>query len=78
MQKFDETITDAYWMNNDYIILTAGNNLVITEIDIRNNVNKITLPQTLSVTSKISFDLQEKRLYLLTGNNTLVSERLVP
>lgn len=75
LNDFTEKITDAYWLNDDYIVVGLPNKIVITEIDVRGNVNSIELPQTFSL---ISFNQQDKKLYILNEKNTLVSERLVP
>lgn len=61
--------------------------IVISEIDARGNVNAISLPQNITLksgeviivkNSKIFFSQQDKKLYILTQNNLLVSEKLIP
>ena len=86
LKNFTEKISDVYWLNSDYLILNTDNGIMISEIDERNNVNVVTLPATTLVDGnimtiknpKILFDQQTKKLYILTGNTVLVSERLVP
>lgn len=39
-------ITDLFWINNYYVAFTAGDKIMISEIDYRGNVNVIELPQT--------------------------------
>lgn len=81
-----EKIDDVYWVNSDYIIYNAGGKIMISEIDPRGNINTITLPQTITLGTKnidiknprIFFNEQEKKLYILTDGNLLVSEKLVP
>jgi len=80
-------ITNCQWLNNDYIILTAGDKIIISEIDYRGNINAVTLPQTAVISSdkkieikspEIFFNQQENKLYILTNTTLLVSEKLVP
>lgn len=87
LNRFSDTIHECYWLNDDYIIFQLGNRILISEIDVRDTVNPIELPQTVSLTNgdavdlkniKISFSQQDKKLYILNQNTTLVSERLVP
>lgn len=80
-------ITNAAWINNDYIIYTTANGIFITETDPIGNINVVQLPTTIlpldgasiTITSPtIYFNSQDKKLYLLTGKTLLVSERLIP
>ena len=68
-------IGSAYWLNNDYIIFSEGNHVVISEIDPRGNINSITLS---SKADQLFFNQQDKKAYILTGDALMVSERLVP
>src|SRR3989344_217989 len=95
LNRFSEQIKDCYWVNDDYIIFQLGSKIIISEIDVRGNINTVQMPQTITLNSgatinienpKISFDQQDKKLYILTQpiasapdkNTVLVSERLVP
>ncbi len=87
LYKSSEKINDCLWLNNSYIIFTAGNKITISEIDYRGNINSITLPQTISISPdktieikspKIFFNQQEGKLYILTNNILLVSEKITP
>jgi hypothetical protein len=78
-------ITDCQWLNNDYIIFSAGDKIIISEIDYRGNINAVTLPATLNTsngktiatkTPQIFFDPQSGKLYILTGNALLSSEKI--
>jgi hypothetical protein len=78
-------ITDCQWLNNDYIIFSAGDKIIISEIDYRGNINAVTLPATLNASSgkiidikspQIFFDGQSGKLYILTGNALLSSEKI--
>jgi len=92
--KTTQQINDLYWLNSDYIIFKSENiskpgqnNITIAEIDNRGDVNTINIPQVVSLLSgehvdvnqpKIFFNHQEKKLYILTNNQILVSEKLIP
>ena len=70
-------IGNCIWLNNDYIIFTAGNKIVISEIDYRDNINKITLPDSLNLVSpEISFNQQEGKFYILSQKILLASEKI--
>jgi len=75
------------WLNKDYIIFTSENKIVMSEIDYRGNINTTTLPQTVTladkttisiVNPKISFDQGNQKLYILTGDTLLLSEKITP
>lgn len=81
-------VLDCFWLDNNYLIFTAGEKIIISEIDYRGDINSITLPNTLNLidsgavtlkSPKISYNQQSKKLYILTaGKTTLVSEQLIP
>jgi len=74
-----DKIGNCVWLNNDYIIFTAGNKIIISEIDYRDNINKITLPDSLNLVSpEISFNQQEGKLYILSKKILLSSEKIIP
>lgn len=84
-----EPISDCLWLNNDYIIISTANKIIISEIDYRGNINTITLPQTavtgLETPEKITiknpqifFNRQEGKLYVLTGKILLATEKITP
>ncbi|MEI7425168.1 MAG: hypothetical protein WCK10_03565, partial [Candidatus Staskawiczbacteria bacterium] len=82
-----EKISNCQWINNYYIIFTAGNKIIISEIDYRNNINIVTLPETIILSPtknievknpKIYFNQQSGKLYILTGENLLLSEKILP
>lgn len=77
LYKSSEKITNCLWLNNYYIIFTAGDKIIISETDYRGNINIITLPQTYQ-NPQIYFDMQTAKLYVQSGNNLLVSEKLIP
>jgi len=78
-------ISDCLWLNNNYIIFTAGDKIIISEIDYRGNINAITLPQIIINSENVAvknpqifFNQQDGKLYILTQNTLLSSEKLVP
>lgn len=81
VRKSSAKISQVYWLNNDYLIFSEGETIVISEIDVRGNINTITLKPGLGQALKnpqIFFNQQDKKLYILTQKELLVSERLVP
>jgi hypothetical protein len=82
LYKSETKITDLFWLNNYYVIFTAGNpanwtsKIMISEIDTRGNVNTVQLPEAKN--PKIFFNSQEGKLYILTDKKLLVSEKLIP
>ena len=81
-----EEITDFVWLNKDYIIVASVNKIIISEIDYRGNINTVALPQIITISDKtietknpqISFNQQSGKLYILTGGNLLLSEKIIP
>jgi len=87
LYKSPEEITDCIWLNNDYIIISSANKIIISEIDYRGNINVVTLPQTINISQtekievknpEIFFNQQDAKLYILTGKTLLSSEKLTP
>ena len=78
LNRFSEKIGEVFWLNDNYLIFSLGEKIIISEIDNRDSVNMITLQQTLSSTDKIFLNQQDKKLYILTKDTLLSSERLIP
>jgi archaellum component FlaF (FlaF/FlaG flagellin family) len=88
----DKKIKNCVWLNNHYIILVTGDNIVISEIDYRGNINAITLPHTAVILDnetlktktieikdpQIYFNRQKDKLYVLTDETLLITEKLTP
>ncbi|OGZ78850.1 MAG: hypothetical protein A2358_01095 [Candidatus Staskawiczbacteria bacterium RIFOXYB1_FULL_37_44] len=79
-EKFSEIfsgnkIANLQWLNNDYIIFNSEEKIIISEIDYRGNVNTVTLPQTAT---NMFLNQQTEKLYVLSGNSLLVSEKITP
>lgn len=77
-ELFSESkISNCQWLNNDYIIIAAENNIIISEIDYRGNINTVTLPiETKS--PETYFVSQTGKLYILTDGSLLESEKITP
>jgi hypothetical protein len=75
LYKSSGKINDCIWLNNDYIVFTDGDKIIISETDYRGNINSITLPQKAD---QIFFNQQSGKLYILTGKTLLVSEKITP
>ncbi len=70
-----DRIKELFWLNNDYVIFSAGDEIIASEIDCRGKINSIVLPiQTKS--PEIFFNSQEGKLYILSENTISVSEKL--
>ncbi|MBI3631423.1 MAG: PEGA domain-containing protein [Candidatus Staskawiczbacteria bacterium] len=78
LNRFSEKIGDCFWINDDYLIFDLGGKIIVFETDNRDNINTVTLPQTLSANDKIFLNQQDKKLYILTKDILLASERLIP
>jgi len=86
-ELFTGSISDCQWLNNDYIVFTSGDKIIISEIDYRGNINAVTLPQSVTILPEkkidiskpqIFFNQQDSKLYILTNKILLVSEKLIP
>jgi len=87
LYKSSEKITDCLWLNNNYIIFTAGNKILISETDYRGNINSEILPQTIVISPgkeiniknpEIFFNQQDGKLYILTNKILMSSEKITP
>ncbi|MEK7061831.1 MAG: PEGA domain-containing protein [Patescibacteria group bacterium] len=78
LNRFSEKIGDCFWLNDNYLIFGLGEKIAISEIDNRDNINMVTLPQILSLSDKIFLNQEDKKLYILTKDTILSSERLIP
>jgi hypothetical protein len=82
-----KTISQLQWLNNDYIIFTAANDITISEIDYRGNINTITLPSAITLPGnpatavvisnpQIYFNTSTNQLSIQSGNQIIESEKL--
>ncbi len=87
VNKYPGKIADCYWLNDDYLIFTLGDKIIISETDVRDTVNTVTLPPKTTLYSgeeidikkpKIFLNKSDQKLYFLTQDNLLISEKLTP
>ncbi len=80
-------INDCQWLNDDYIVCSLADKIIISEIDTRGNLNTINLLQTVTLENNnkidiknadISFNQRDKKLYILTQSNLISSDRILP
>jgi len=83
LYRFSEKIDDCFWLNNNYLIFNIGNQIKISEIDTRDKINTVELPQQIFLTDdtffelknpKIFWDETNKKLYILDQSILFVSE----
>lgn len=70
-----EGINYYSWLNNNYIIFSAGDKIIISEIDYRGNINTVSIPPKLNL-KQLFFNRQDGKLYILTENTLLSSEKI--
>ena len=79
LYKSPEKINNFLWLNDYYIVFTAGYKIIVSETDYRGNVNAVTLSPKINLEKpEIYFDQQENKLYISTGDILLLSEKLIP
>ncbi|MBI2054135.1 MAG: PEGA domain-containing protein [Candidatus Staskawiczbacteria bacterium] len=93
LNRFSEKISQCQWLNNDYIVFTVEGRIKISETDNKNNINIVTLPENLALLNgtsarlfnpgngkeaEIYFSQQDKKLYILDGDKTFLSEKILP
>jgi hypothetical protein len=77
ISRFSQNIGDIKWLNGDYFVYTLDNKVNIGEIDNRDHINSFDLPQ--SETTKVFFNGNTKKLFLLNKEELLTSEnRILP
>ncbi len=81
-EKYEELfsgfkITNCQWINNDYIVITSENSVILSEIDFRGEINQITLPME-TASPKTFYIGHSGKLYILTNNTLSESEKLTP
>lgn len=83
LYRFSEKINDCFWLNNNYLIFNIGNQIKISEIDTRDKINTVELPQQIFLTDNTFFELKNpkifwdetnKKLYILDQSILFVSE----
>jgi WD40 repeat protein len=77
LTRFSEKIDDVFWWTNYYLILNEKDKIKIVEIDDRDKTNIAELASFPSL-SKIFWNKDEKKVYVLDKNILYVSNRLIP
>lgn len=77
LTRFSEKIDDVFWWTNYYLILNEKDKIKIVEIDDRDKTNIAELASFPSL-SKIFWNKDEKKVYVLDKNILYVSDRLIP
>ncbi|MEK7562662.1 MAG: hypothetical protein AAB509_03215, partial [Patescibacteria group bacterium] len=75
LNRFSEKIGECLWLNSDYVIFILADKIKISEVDNRNEINMVELPDIKPV--KIYFNQQDKKLYVSTKDDILVSEQII-
>lgn len=76
ISKLSGKINDIKWLNGDYFVYTLNGQLNISEIDNRDKINSFNLNKN---SSKIFFNGNTKKLFILNQNEFMVSEnKLMP
>lgn len=76
LTRFSEKIDQVFWYTSDYLIFNIGNKIKIAEIDERDRINIVDLPEFKN--PEIFFNKTDKKLYLLSEGNLYSSETLLP
>ncbi|MCD6500840.1 hypothetical protein J7K42_02375 [bacterium] len=74
--RFSEPPKSIFWLTPHYLLFKIGQEIKITEIDNRDYLNLISLGTFKN--PKMSFNIRDKKLYLLTENKLFFSGKLVP
>ena len=76
LTRFSEKIDNLFWLNENYLIFTFKDKIKIAEIDNRDKVNIIDFNEFPN--SKIFWDQNNKKLYVLAENKLYLLENLLP
>lgn len=76
LARFSEKIRDVFWVNGDYLIFNAGNNLKITETDNRDKTNIYEMGGFEN--PEIYFNATDNKLYILSDEKLYQSAILIP
>ncbi len=84
--RLSDKIKNVFWITPDYLIFDTENRIKITEIDNRDRLNIIDLTEFSSLCpdckqemqKEIFFNSNNKKLYVLAGENLWASKKLLP
>jgi len=87
INKVSGLVKDCSWVNDNYVMYSVNDSILISETNTQGNVNTIILPSTITLPNntiiaiqapQLVINQQDKKLYLFTQNQLFSSERLVP
>lgn len=87
LYKASNNIGDIFWLNNYNVILSDKSKIIISEIDCTDIINAFTLPGEIILSNgktanikdlKMFFNRQDGKIYVLTDNLMLASEKITP
>lgn len=76
LSRFWKTPNSVLWLNENYLVFNAGDEIKITETDTRDNLNTFLLKTFKE--PKIFFNRSDKKLYILSQGIFYISEKLLP
>lgn len=74
LDRFSENISQAIWLNNDYIAFVAGNKIRVAEIDNRDKINFYDIGELEN--PQIYYSSKEKKIYALSLGQFYSSDKL--
>lgn len=75
INKYDEEIGQVVWINSNYIVLTLGEKIILSEIDNRDKINSFELGKYPN--PKIMFNGRDKKLYIYSNGQLMQSTKLL-
>ncbi len=75
LTRFSEKINQLFWLSPYYLIFSGEEKIKVSEIDNRDKINIVELAEFKN--PKIFWDLNKKRLYVLSQRKLYVSEELI-
>jgi len=76
LNRFSQSPQFLFWLTSYHLIFNVGEEIKITETDLRDYLNIVTLKKFKN--PKINFSNSLKKLYVLSEGNLFVSEKLIP
>ncbi len=74
--RLSEEITNIFWITSNYLSFSTENGIKISEIDNRDKINTVTVAEFKN--SELFWNSNDKKFYVLAGENLWVSNKLLP
>jgi hypothetical protein len=74
--RLSEEITNIFWITSNYLSFSTENGIKVSEIDNRDRINTVTVAEFKN--SEIFWNSDNKKFYVLVGENLWVSNKLLP